>query len=168
MGHCGTKLSIYPGLPGALAIPRITPPSSCHIPWAADPLTQAFIPLCTIHRMIPASVLPRCFLRLGHNLPRRKYSTSTIPLWLRDNFSLWPTFLNEIEQTVLLRAALRKLDDNESRTMRRRRRDYLAAHQEATPRSSLGTPITNVFLPDEYYHFEEVRGFASHITALFY
>ncbi|EIM90184.1 uncharacterized protein STEHIDRAFT_50297 [Stereum hirsutum FP-91666 SS1] len=81
---------------------------------------------------------------------------STIPPWLRDNFSLWPTFLNEVEQVVLLRAALRKLDDNESRTMRRRRRDYLAAHQETAPRlPSLGTPITKVFLPDEYYQFEE-------------
>lgn len=160
---------MYPGLPGALAIPRIAPPSSCHIPWAADPLTQAFIHLCTIHRMIPASVLPRCFLRLGHNFPRRKYSMSTIPPWLRDNFSLWPTFLNEMEQAILLRAALRKLDDNESRTMRRRRRDYLATHQEAAPRlPSLGTPINEVFLPDEYYQFEEVRRFASHIAALFY
>lgn len=120
--------------------------------------------------MTNASILPRCLLQaVRHNSTRRRYSTSTIPLWLRDNFSFWPTFLNEVEQTVVLRAALRKLDDNESKSMRRRRRDYLAAHQGLASRlPSLGTPVTHVFLPDEYYQFEEVRGSVPYITALFY
>lgn len=118
--------------------------------------------------MIPAFVLRRCILRrVVHNSLKHRYSTSTIPIWLRDDFSLWPTFLNEVEQGVLLKAALRKLDDNESRTMRRRRRDYLAGHPELASQSpDFGTPATKLFLPDEYYQFEEVIRSAPYITVL--
>lgn len=86
---------------------------------------------------------------------RRRYST-LIPSWLKDDFTWWPTFLNESEQRLLLRAALRKLDDSESRTMRRKRKDFLAHNPHRAADSSVNA-IADLFLPDEYYQFEEVN-----------
>jgi hypothetical protein len=64
-------------------------------------------------------------------------------------WSFTPNFLNQCEQDVLLAACLQKLDDAESGSARRRRRQYLASiPSEQKPTG---------FLPDEYYQFEEVR-----------
>jgi hypothetical protein len=64
------------------------------------------------------------------------------------DFTLIPEFLCPDEQRVLLAASLRKLNEAESALSRRKRRRYevsLTGHQ----RESL-------FLPDEFYQFEEV------------
>lgn len=103
--------------------------------------------------------LPRHVYRAAYG---RRYS-KLVPSWLQGDFKLWPAFLTEDEQAVLLKAALRKLDDNESRTMRRRRRDFLSSLESSMTGFSGGTSsfLTELFLPDEYYQFEEVRGTAA-------
>lgn len=64
-----------------------------------------------------------------------------------ENFTLWPTYFSDHEQRILLTAALRKLDQAESREMRRRRK---------ASKLNAGSGIQDVFLPDSYYDFEEV------------
>jgi hypothetical protein len=66
---------------------------------------------------------------------------------LREHWTFIPDFLSPSEQSTLLDACLKQLNDAESGLIRRRRRRY-----EAT----LAMPIRGAFLPDEYYHFEEV------------
>lgn len=63
------------------------------------------------------------------------------------DFTLWPTYFSDHEQRILLSAALRKLDQAESREMRRRRK---------ASKLNAGSSIQDVFLPDSYYDFEEV------------
>ncbi|KAI0341757.1 hypothetical protein BDW22DRAFT_1358623 [Trametopsis cervina] len=60
-----------------------------------------------------------------------------------------PNFFSETEQRLLLSACLAKLDQTENRQYRRRRRDYLS--QRAIKPSS----VDEIFLPDDYYCFEE-------------
>ena len=82
----------------------------------------------------------------------RRYSTrSALPA----DFLWFPRFFNLMEQHVLLSAALRKLDAAEPRAARKRRRDFLASHQQGRVRDT--GDLNDVFLPDEFYHFEEVR-----------
>lgn len=68
------------------------------------------------------------------------------------DFSFYPEFFSAEEQRLLLTAALQKLDMIENRKIRRRQREFLASHSPS-PLSS----IEGVFLPDDYYTFQEVR-----------
>ena len=95
---------------------------------------------------------------------RRRYST--IPALPTDDdrdFLWYPRFFDRVEQHALLSAALRKLDAVEPRASRKRRRDFLAARrQDSDDSDSDHQPkeigdMKNVFLPDDLYHFEEVR-----------
>ncbi|RPD66321.1 hypothetical protein L226DRAFT_609180 [Lentinus tigrinus ALCF2SS1-7] len=71
-----------------------------------------------------------------------------------DDYRFYPTFFIFQEQCILLKAALKKLDSMESGKARRRRREYLrSSPPTATPRS-----VQDLFLPDEYYDFQEARG----------
>ena len=65
----------------------------------------------------------------------------------------WPTYFDVDEQKVLLQASLYKLDNSESIKSRKRRRMYLKALPVNRPEP---TEIQNIFLPDEYYEFQEV------------
>lgn len=78
------------------------------------------------------------------------------PAALPDGFKIFPQFLSLTEQRTLLSTALSKLDSSETRQAKRRRRDFLANH----PQEIRG--IEDVFLPDEYYNFEEVAHHISH------
>lgn len=71
------------------------------------------------------------------------------------DFRFFPTFLNGQEQQILLLSALRKLDDVGSREARRRRRGKDLINLESPN-------ISDLFLPDEYYNFEEVINTLSH------
>ncbi|KAI0306544.1 hypothetical protein B0F90DRAFT_1690760 [Multifurca ochricompacta] len=79
-------------------------------------------------------------------------SYSTLPS-LPSDFSWLPRFFDLSEQHSLLSAALRKLDEAEPRALRKRRRDFLASYQLDQNRDT--GDLKNVFLPDEFYHFEE-------------
>ena len=74
---------------------------------------------------------------------------STSRLAHTQDFTFWPQFFTAREQTLLLFAALQKLDRAESSIFRRRRK-------------ALGRSLTDqtlpedLFLPDEYYDFQEV------------
>lgn len=70
------------------------------------------------------------------------------------DFALFPDFLSLREQRVLLFAALQQLDSAESRQFRRQRK-ALAASRPSHTGCSLA--VKNLFLPDEYYQFEQVR-----------
>lgn len=65
------------------------------------------------------------------------------------DFHYFPKFLNGDEQRVLLLSALRKLDDFDSPASRRRRK---RKHSDSAEPQSL----SHLFLPDNYYDFEEV------------
>ena len=69
------------------------------------------------------------------------------------DFAFYPTFFSESEQKILLSASLHKLDSTERREFRRRRKEYLK--QQATNNASTSS-IRDVFLPDDFYSFEEV------------
>ncbi len=86
-----------------------------------------------------------------HSILRRYSTRSALPA----DFLWFPRFFNPTEQHALLSAALRKLDVAEPRAARKRRRDFLAYHQQDRPRDT--GDLKDVFLPDEFYHFEEVR-----------
>ena len=92
----------------------------------------------------------------------RHYSTlsrrySTLPKFPTNDFLWYPRFFNQAEQHALLSAALRKLDAVEPRASRKRRRDFLAARQQVQPEDIIIGDLKNAFLPDDFYHFEEVR-----------
>jgi len=78
---------------------------------------------------------------------RRLLSTSRLSH--TQDFTFWPQFFSSREQTLLLFAGLQKLDRTESSVFRRRRK-------------ALGRRLTDqtlpedLFLPDEYYDFQEV------------
>ena len=81
--------------------------------------------------------------------------SSTIP-----DFAFYPDFLDVKEQATLLKTCLQKLDMEESRRMRRRRREYLATQRESPSALPEGSqPIAEYFLPDELYLFEEASSF---------
>lgn len=78
------------------------------------------------------------------------------------DFVFLPNFLSLAEQRVLLAAALEKLNKNDPREYRRRRRDFLAKLPPALPED-----VQSEFLPDAYYPFEQVLS-AIKPTACFY
>lgn len=85
---------------------------------------------------------------LSTNSPSSSFlrnSAATLP---RD-FRFIPSFLDEYEQRILLKHALRKLDETGKRSFQRKRRGK--GHYDLTTGS-----IADMFLPDEYYEFEEV------------
>ena len=86
-----------------------------------------------------------------HSILRRYCTRPALPA----DFLWFPHFFNPTEQYALLSAALRKLDATEPRAARKRRRDFLASHQQGRPRDT--GDLNDVFFPDEFYHFEEVR-----------
>ncbi|OBZ75433.1 hypothetical protein A0H81_04127, partial [Grifola frondosa] len=79
----------------------------------------------------------------------RRMSSMTIEL--PQDFTFFRDFFTIPEQRILLTAALRKLDLMDSRQLRRRRKDYSSTAVE----SSQSDSIQSLFLPDEYYGFEE-------------
>ncbi|KAI9466242.1 hypothetical protein BJY52DRAFT_335816 [Lactarius psammicola] len=89
-------------------------------------------------------------MRRNYHSILRCYSTRPA---LPADFQWFPRFFNPTEQHALLSAALRKLDVAEPRAARKRRRDFLASHQQGRPRDT--GDLKDVFLPDEFYHFEE-------------
>ena len=91
--------------------------------------------------------------RSSRRLPsRRAYSTSSlraVAQRLPPDLQWFPDFFSPAEQRALLTAALRKLDATESRAYRRKRREY-------APKDA-GSSVQSLFLPDEFYDFQEVR-----------
>lgn len=87
--------------------------------------------------------------RCCHSFLRRYCTRPALPA----DFLWFPRFFNPTEQYALLSAALRKLDAAEPRAARKRRRDFLASHQQARDTGDLN----DIFFPDEFYNFEEVR-----------
>lgn len=85
---------------------------------------------------------------------RRHLSTPVVSL--PEDFAFFPDFFTVDEQSVLLKAALRKLDGMESGKVRRRRREYLRGPAAAARATSL-SPVQSLFLPDEFYDFQEAR-----------
>jgi len=97
-------------------------------------------------------VLPQ--LKSARVALKRPLSTSTNArgrCYPRD-FTLLPDFLTLSEQKTLLATSLGILDSAESRQHRRWRRKLEASR---TPDNS--SLIQSMFLPDEFYQFEEVR-----------
>jgi alkylated DNA repair protein alkB homolog 7 len=99
-------------------------------------------------------------IRFCSSTVSRRYSTlPAFPTEDRD-FLWYPRFFDQVEQHALLSAALRKLDAVEPRASRKRRRDFLAAaqaHRQDQPKDMIIGDLKNAFLPDDLYHFEEVR-----------
>jgi hypothetical protein len=112
-------------------------------------------------------IIFRLFCGAAARQPR--YSTLPIPPVLipasaADDFLWFPRFFDAMEQHALLSAALRKLDATEPRASRKRRRNFLAAHRQDQPREHTRV-LECAFLPDEWYHFEEVRPWRLRSTA---
>ncbi len=72
------------------------------------------------------------------------------------DFIFLPNFYSPSEQRILLSAALQRLDSLETRQYRRRRKEHLSQSLQTDSKS---TSIQDVFLPDEFYCFEDVRLF---------
>ena len=92
----------------------------------------------------------------SHSWRRR---ASSLPAQLADHpdFDFYPHFFSQDEQRVLLRAALRKLDAQESPKHRRKRKDYLRTLAQASTAAAGSDPVQSLFLPDEYYAFQDAR-----------
>ena len=75
----------------------------------------------------------------------------------RDHFAFHPDLFTVQEQQVLLTAALQKLDAVESRQFRQRRKQYMANANHGIASQLTPQSVQGLFLPDEYYSFEEVR-----------
>ncbi|EMD38339.1 hypothetical protein CERSUDRAFT_113501 [Gelatoporia subvermispora B] len=67
------------------------------------------------------------------------------------DFAFFKDFYSIPEQRILLSAALLKLDSTETRQFRKRRMDYVATAKN----TSRTDAVDSLFLPDEYYGFEE-------------
>ncbi|KAI0748305.1 hypothetical protein C8Q80DRAFT_731064 [Daedaleopsis nitida] len=85
----------------------------------------------------------------------RHLSTPLVSRALPEDFAFFPDFFTVDEQYALLKAALRKLDGMESGRFRRRRREYLGSPSAAARASSFKSPVQSLFLPDEFYDFQE-------------
>ncbi len=94
----------------------------------------------------------RCLLDGARHLWRRRISLKAggYP----QDFVFFPDFLSVQEQRVLLSTSLQKLDKTENRYHRLRRKEYMANNVISNSAASVAQDL---FLPDEYYHFEEVR-----------
>ena len=73
---------------------------------------------------------------------------------LHKDFYFASDFFNTAEQKILLKASLKNLDALGTRQMRRKRD---AARQQMVDDMDDAVSIQHIFLPDEYYEFEEVR-----------
>ncbi|KAJ7074271.1 hypothetical protein C8F01DRAFT_1242532 [Mycena amicta] len=86
---------------------------------------------------------------------RKCFSTSTRLPELH-NLTFHSAFFSLAEQRVLLKAALHKLDTMESATHRRRRRALMqSSFPPSLPIPSPSNPLQDLFLPDQYYEFQE-------------
>ncbi|PFH50080.1 hypothetical protein AMATHDRAFT_61899 [Amanita thiersii Skay4041] len=72
---------------------------------------------------------------------------------LRPHFHFWPDLFSPTEQRLLLFAALHMLDSNESRQFQRRRKRLLQSNEQSV--SLPPKDVSDLFLPDQYYDFEE-------------
>src|SRR5882724_2218505 len=110
-----------------------------------------------------------CLQRSLHlALSRRCFSSGTaIEQYLEPHttelprdFQFFPMFLTRQEQHILLSSALRKLDGIGSREARRKRKGKAVYDDESRA-------VSDLFLPDEYYEFQEVNFcFAVHLEYL--
>ncbi|KDQ60664.1 hypothetical protein JAAARDRAFT_55397 [Jaapia argillacea MUCL 33604] len=66
-------------------------------------------------------------------------------------FSFIPSYFNLAEQRILLQVSLQKLNSMEGRLLRKRRKVFEASRVPVVAPVS----IEDIFLPDEYYQFEE-------------
>ncbi len=111
---------------------------------------------CTQHPSSASCLQMQCrivpIIRLCSTTSRRY---STLPALPAEDFLWYPHFFDQAEQHALLSAALRKLDSVEPRASRKRRRDFLASRRQDQPKDI--EDLRNTFLPDDLYHFEEVR-----------
>ncbi|KAH9951957.1 hypothetical protein B0H21DRAFT_715040 [Amylocystis lapponica] len=82
-----------------------------------------------------------------------RWISSRPAVYPRD-FDLFIDFLSTTEQRILLTAALHKLDSTGSRDFRRRRRGF-RPNQDVSSMQDSSRSIESLFLPDEYYEFEE-------------
>lgn len=96
---------------------------------------------------------PQKMLPLSSTPPVLRRSSSMSSKRFPQGVQFWPTYFDVDEQKVLLQASLYKLDNSESIKSRKRRRMYLKALPVNRPEP---TEIQNIFLPDEYYEFQEV------------
>ncbi|KII88669.1 hypothetical protein PLICRDRAFT_41874 [Plicaturopsis crispa FD-325 SS-3] len=67
------------------------------------------------------------------------------------DYALYPDFFSVPEQTLLLSAALQKLNSAESARFRKRRRTFESAIKHDPSSSSM----QSLFLPDEFYEFQQ-------------
>lgn len=74
------------------------------------------------------------------------------------SFRFFPDLLNEKEQIILLRFALRKLDESGRKNFIRKRKAYGGDYD----RNYLN--VFEVFLPENFYEFEEVKRYLSSFT----
>ena len=116
---------------------------------------------CTLRG--PASSSSFVFARYARvsnssSLRRHLCTHETAQLTDRPDFDFYPRFFSPDEQRVLLRAALRKLDSQESPKHRRRRKEYLRTHPHpSTAPATASDPVQGLFLPDELYDFQDAR-----------
>ena len=101
-------------------------------------------------------------IRLCSAVSRRFSTLPAFPITEHRDFLWYPHFFDRVEQHALLSAALRKLDAVEPRASRKRRRDFLAARRPEDQDQDQRQPkdigdLRHAFLPDDLYHFEEVR-----------
>ncbi|KAJ3564281.1 hypothetical protein NP233_g8397 [Leucocoprinus birnbaumii] len=98
----------------------------------------------SLRQKLPLSTCPS-FLHRAH---LSSVSSEHLPR----GFRIWPTYFSVNEQRILLRASLSKLDNSESIRSRKRRRSYL---KTSSANLSEPTDVRDIFLPDEYYEFQE-------------
>lgn len=154
-------------------------PRSCHVargPGSRTVRRGLLLPPLFLHRPLVTTSASCPHMQCSYipvirrfSTASRRYSTLPLPaLPAGDDFLWFPRFFDLVEQHALLSAALRKLDAAEPRASRKRRRDFLASRRqeevERQPNDHIGV-LENAFLPDEWYHFEEVRSWRLRSTA---
>ncbi|TFY65042.1 hypothetical protein EVG20_g5745 [Dentipellis fragilis] len=82
---------------------------------------------------------------------REKYRSYSDARSYPGDFHFIPDFFTLPEQRTLLSASLQKLDQTEPRSMQRRRKRLIASSKTSQDTGL----IQDVFLPDEYYQFED-------------
>lgn len=85
--------------------------------------------------------------------PLGRAMTSDAIHHIHPHFTFLPKFFDLREQRVLLRASLEKLNSMEPRAHKRRRKEV----QSTSANQLMEDGLENVFLPDDYYQFEDVR-----------
>src|SRR5688572_18021025 len=96
------------------------------------------VPLSLLTNSSPSQKMGSPLRNLLQKVPRTRFASTLLPTFPA-GFTFWPRFLSTREQSLLLAAALSKLDSLETRHWRQKRKAFFALHPVLQDNDEPGT-----------------------------